>query len=344
MEAADRANANEAREADAVRVAEPEQHQDDETDSNAEDEEEEEEEEPIPTPDDEGIIEYTYPRDFGGRRWQDVVQRRYFRLIIDPACIDIPYAKFQQCKYLIEIVYPEGKDSQLLHIGYLAFEHCCNLQRMNPFPDGLVELDSCAFGDCCSLQGRITIPPSIQFVRGRCFAGCGAITSVVFESSTATTTKVVELHDGIFWSCAELRSVRLPNNLTVIPSNCFYGCCSLIDVPIPGTVRTIQSRAFADCALRAVDLPESVIVIGEKAYSGCSDVVSVTIRSSTNAVQLGRRMFKVCPSLSTIKMYPWHFPKIFEAMNEDASFIYKFFHQYHHQIQRHPQKKQRLQG
>ena len=136
---------------------------------------------------------------------------------------------------------------------------------------------------------------------------------------------------------------------------------------IPGTVQTIKLFAFAQClALRAVDLPESVIAIEGRAYRGCSNVVSVTIRSSTNAVQLGRNVFGDCPSLSTIKLYPWHFPKFFEAMNEDASFIYKFFHQYHHQIldeeaevgmvtrqhrngrrrrmQRPPQKKQRLQG
>ena len=189
MEAADRANANEAREADAVRVAEPEQHQDDDTDSNAEDEEEEEEEEPIPTPDDEGIIEYTYPRDFGGRRWQDVVQRRYFRLIIDASCIDIPNDKFRGCQYLIEIVYPEGKNrsSKLLRIGQSAFENCDNLQRMNKFPVGLIELGFSTFFGCSNLQGRITIPSSIRFVRGVCFAYCNAITSVVFESSTGGT-------------------------------------------------------------------------------------------------------------------------------------------------------------
>ena len=145
-------------------------------------------------------------------------------------------------------------------------------------------------------------------------------------------------------------------------------CCrSLLDVPIPGTVRTIQRFAFDNCgALIAVDLPESVIAIAGEAYRGCSLLVSVTIRSSTNAVQVGKNVFRGCPSLSTIKVYPWHFPKIFAAMTDDPSFLYKFFHQYHHQIvdeeaevgmvtrqhrngrrrrrQRPPQKKQRIQG
>ena len=320
----------------------------------------------IPTPE-EVTVEYTYPQDFQGRRWQEIVNRgQFFRLIIDPSCTGIPTEQFGRCKYLIEIVYPEGKNSKLLRIGYYAFERCCNLQRMNPFPDRLVELDRHAFSDCCSLQGRITFPPSIRYVRYSCFSDCKAITSVVFESSTATNTTVVQLEDGIFADCGGLFSARLPNNLTVIPGGCFYGCHSLIDVPIPGTVRTIRVQAFAFCALSAVDLPEGVIAIAREAYRGCSVLVSVTIRSSTNAVQVGRAVFGFCPLLSIIKMYPWHFPKIFEAMNEDSSFIYKFFHQYHHQIldeeaevgmvtrqhrngrrrrrQRHPQKKQRLLG
>ena len=237
---------------------------------------------------------------------------------------------------MIEIVYPEGKDSKLRRIGQDAFEECCNLQRMNPFPEGLVELEYCAFYGCSKLQGRITIPSSIQFVRGLCFSGCEVITSVVFESSTAATTIVVELQDGIFGHCTELRSVRLPRNLTVIPSNCFHGCSLLIDVPIPGTVRTIKFCAFAECALTVVDLPESVVAIDEKAYSGCTSMLRVTIRSSRNAVQVGRDVFGKCPSLATIRVVnPLVWSRVLSAMNTDPSFLYKFVRKYEGQIMTH---------
>ena len=339
MEAVDRANEG-VLDADDVSVAEPAQHQDDDTDSHDEDEdadeftdsssEDEEEEEPIPTPG-EVELEYTFPQDFVGRCWEQVVNDgQFFRLILDPSCPGIPTKQFRRCKYLIEIVYPEGKNSKLLHIGRYAFEDCCNLQRMNPFPDGLVDLGSRAFHDCWSLQGRITIPPSIRFVRESCFHSCKSITSVVFESSTATNTTAVELEDNSFGHCEELLSVRLPNNVTVIPYACFVCCFLLIDVPIPETVRTIKFHAFNQCALSAVDLPESVIAIEASAYYHCYSLVSVTIRSST--IKLARNMFGGCSSLSTIKVYPWHFPKVFEAMTYDPSLIYKFFHKYHHQI------------
>ena len=361
MEDVDRAN--EAMEADAVGAAavaaveRGEQHHDDESDSSSDEdeddsdedmdnsdseddddeEEEEEQEEPIPTPE-EVELEYTFPQDFVGRSWEDVVQRRYFRLIFDPACLEILREKFRGCKYLIEIVYPEGTESQLLRIGSSAFEYCCNLQRMNPLPEGLVDLGYCAFYECRKLQGRITIPSSIQFVRGSCFAHCESITSVVFDDpSISTTPTVVYLQHDVFWYCDELRFVRLPNNLTDIPSNCFYGCSLLSDVPIPGTVRTIQFCAFTNCgALRAVDLPESVIDIEQHAYDGCSSLLRVTIRSSTNAIQLGRKVFRACPSLATIRVVnPLVWSRVLSAMNYDPSFIYKFVRKYEGQIMTH---------
>jgi len=245
--------------------------------------------------------------------------------------------KFRGCKYLIEIVYPEGTESQLLRIGSSAFGNCCNLQRMNPFPDGLVELGGSAFSGCSKLPGRITIPPSIRFVREGCFNACDLISSVVFELSTATNTPVLELEGYIFRLCEELRSVRLPNNLTIIPIGCFVACCSLIDVPIPGRVRTIQSSAFTKCrALRAVDFPESVIAIDEKAYYDCSSLVSVTIRSSRNAVQVGRDVFGNCSSLATIRVVnPLIWSRVLSAMNTDPSFLYKFVRKYEGQIMTH---------
>ena len=267
-----------------------------------------------------------------------LIEKEYpnFRLLIDPSCTWIPPEKFRLCKYLIEIVYPEGTDSKLLLIDRWAFGGCYNLQRMNPFPGGLVELGVSAFDFCKKLQGRITIPASIRYVRDGCFNECISITSVIFEPSTSTTITVVELGIEIFAYCRELLSVRLPNNLPVIPNDCFFGCLSLLDVVIPRTVRTIQSGAFTYCALSEVDLPESVIVIDEAVYRSCSVLARVTIRSSTNVVQVGRDVFGDCPSLTTIRVVnPLVWSQLFSAMNTDPGFIYKFVRKYDDQIMTH---------
>ena len=364
----DNNRANEA--ADEVGVAEPEQRRDDETESSDEDdsdednsdeemedsdsddddeEEEEEEEEWVPPTPEEVQLEFTYPQDFVGRSWEDVVQRRHYRLLIDPSCIKIPYERFVNCIYLIEIVFAEN--SCLTEIGELAFGSCLNLQRMNPFPDGLVELGHSAFRGCWSLEGRIIIPPSIQFVRKSCFAYCESITSVVFESSTATTT-VLELEDEIFMYCKELRSVRLPNNLTVIPRECFCGCRSLIDVPIPGTVREVRTHALNGCSsLVSLDLPRNVTTIQNYAYAHCTSLKTVAIRSSSPNLQVGNGVFNDCPSLETMKVYPWIFPKLFHAVDASnlgiddyqPNFMYKFYRKYEHQLALYRQQQQQQQ-
>ena len=247
---------------------------------------------------------------------------------------------------MIKIVYPEGADSKLLRIGQQAFEKCCNLHQMNPFPDGLVELDYSAFDYCRKLQGRITIPPSIQFVRSSCFSDCNAITSVVFESSSATTT-VVELDSYIFRYCEELLSVRLPINLRVIPMGCFVRCCSLIDVPIPGTVHEVRTGALHGCSsLVSLDLPENVNLIQDYACARCTALKTVAIRSSSPNLRVGNAVFDSCPSLETIKVYPWIFPKLFHALDSDSyhlNFTYKFYRKYEHQIALYRQQQQQQQ-
>ena len=84
---------------------------------------------PVPLPD-AVDLEYTYPNDFdGGRRsWRDVVEEgRFFRLLIDPSCTDIPYQKFLNCMLLIEVVYfqMEAHSFELVQV-HLKIVKTCN--------------------------------------------------------------------------------------------------------------------------------------------------------------------------------------------------------------------------
>lgn len=346
---------------------------DDDGDSSSEDE-------PIPTPE-EVEIEYTYPQDFeGSRSWRDVVQGRFFRLFLDPSCTDIAAKKFQECARLIEIVVP--KNSVLTHIRRDAFSTCRNLQRItNGLPTTLVLMEERVFDSCTGLRGRLVIPPNVTFLGSSCFYFCTGLTSVVFETSTSAGIEqtTVVLGFSCFLDCIELQSVRLPQTLITIPCSCFMGCVKLTDIPIPKSVQTLEGWVFSECkSLRSMDLSENVNELGAFLFKNGASLESLTIRSSSSNIQFGQDFLVWCPLLSTIKVYPWHFPKIFEAMKyvnncsltdavESASFIYKFFHKYHHQIledeaevgvvtrqhrngrrrrriSRNPQKRQRLQG
>ena len=85
-------------------------------------------------------MEYTYPRDFVGKCWEDVVQRdavtrrhQSFRLRIDPSCTEIAARKFLGCSRLIELVF--AMNSCLTEIGEWAFTGTdeCLPDRTSPF-------------------------------------------------------------------------------------------------------------------------------------------------------------------------------------------------------------------
>merc|ERR1711865_777991 len=182
--------------------------EEDVSDSSSEDEEEEEAPR-IPTPE-EVDLEYTYPQDFQGRSWQDVVQRRYFRLILHPSCTGIPSSKFRYCNYLIEIVFAETS-SGLTEIGAWAFEDCLNLQRMTDFPVGLLRLRPSAYSGCRALSGVLVFPGTVVLVDEYCFHHCSAVTRVVFRDprTTPAATTPVELGRFVFKMCSALQSAQL---------------------------------------------------------------------------------------------------------------------------------------
>ena len=307
------------------------------------------EESVVPTAD-EVELEYTYPDDFPDRSyeaWRRVVTH-FFRLIIDPSCTNIPNHLFYMCTFLVEIVFPDH--SRLTRIGVSTFCECRNLQRMNKFPEGLLELGAHSFADCSSLQGQMTVPESIRYVRDSCFSFCTAITSVVFDYDPTTTTtaavanpnSVVELGDGIFYCCDELRSVRLPYNIIEIPSFCFYGCPKLTNVPIPVPVRVIRPQAFEDCrSLTSLYISENVHAMCRQSYNRCTALKCITIRSSN--IRFEFDVFRGCTALTSIKVLPTVWPKLFEVMNYQPNFIYKFLREYHYQIERFIEWKQNPQ-
>ena len=317
----------------------------DENDDSSDDDSSVEEE--IPTPE-EVTVEYTYPQDFQDRPWQDVVGRdpvtgqllyegHFFRLLLDPSCTQIAAYKFKNCSRLIELVVP--KNSVLTHIQHDAFYGCNNLQRItNGFPETLLIVEDYAFCLCRALHGRLVIPPKVRRLGFQCFLWCSALTSVVFEASTSTTVgtsphMAVVLGSYCFARCTQLKFVRLPPTLITIPTECFLGCINLIDILIPKSVQQIGRRSFKECRnLRSMELSDTVEELGPGAFLNCTSLERISIGGSSLQVQFGANIFLGCSSLSIIKMYPWLYPKLFEAMRYDPSFIYKFFHQYHHQI------------
>ena len=169
-----------------------------------------------------------------------------------------------------------------------------------------------------------------------CFDACRHLISVVFEEPTSPE-HVLEIHPFAFYSCVELRSVQLPKNLQAIPRGCFMFCSELREIPLPHSVRELGGLSFSNCTkLTSIDLPESIHLLGYDAYVSCLSLESITIRCASSNMQFERNIFKDCTALSTIRMYPWLYPKLFEAMKEHPrDFLYKFVRESQYQLERY---------
>lgn len=72
-------------------------------------------------------------------------------------------------------------------------------------------------------------------------AGRQDITSVTIGAD------IIDIDEGAFNGCVNLRTVKLPCHLESIGAYAFYNCKSLQELYIPGTLRILRVSAFSGC-------------------------------------------------------------------------------------------------
>ncbi len=72
---------------------------------------------------------------------------------------------------------------------------------------------------------------------------------------------------------AQIKSIILPDSLTVIGDDAFAACVHLEKIFLPPHLTKIGARAFMGCvSLAPVSIPESVQFIGEDAFAFCKNM------------------------------------------------------------------------
>lgn len=194
----------------------------------------------------------------------------------------------------------------------------------------VVSIDDYAFANCNQLIS-ITIPAYLREIGRNVFDGCTMLNKVVWNAMQAST--YTEVVDGVLYMyppfynntlrncsvsevvfgdyvmvvpvamCANmvnLKSVKLPETLSVIEQSAFSNCTVLENINIPSQVYSIGDFAFADCmSLKDVVLPTSLRSIGMGAFLNCESFTSVNIPE--NVTTIGGNAFQNCTSLSSIK-------------------------------------------
>lgn len=125
------------------------------------------------------------------------------------------------------------------------------------------------------------------------FRNCFSLKSIIIPNS------VTLIDEYAFHSCFSLTSVTIPNNVTFIGGYAFYRCLSLPSIVIPNNVTAIGVHAFNGCSsLISIEIPNSVTTIGHNAFSDCTSLVSIEIPNSVTSI--GGGVFRYCASLKTL--------------------------------------------
>ena len=79
-----------------------------------------------------------------------------------------------------------------------------------------------------------------------------------------------------FKGCTSLKSITIPDSVTIIGECAFSECTSLESITIPNSVISIEDEAFGGCKnLKSVIIPGSVTTIGEDVFWGCTKLESL---------------------------------------------------------------------
>lgn len=96
----------------------------------------------------------------------------------------------------------------------------------------------------------------------------------------------VEISFYAFEAKYDVRSVVIPETVTLIGEGAFMDCSSLETVNIPEAVTGIDRGAFVACtSLKEITIPENVTYVREEAFTACESLISLTINNPSLAYE-----------------------------------------------------------
>ena len=149
------------------------------------------------------------------------------------------------------------------------------------------------------LQDKKVVVPStyenlpVTRIADKMFYKCASLTEVVLPNT------LKEIGANAFYNCDALESIELPESVTAIGSSAFSGCLSLKKIVVPDGIERIEGNMFGDCtSLTEVVLPSTLKEIRGMAFLGCIVLENIELPESVTAI--GSIAFGGCSSLKKI--------------------------------------------
>lgn len=130
-------------------------------------------------------------------------------------------------------------------------------------------------------SGTINIPSGVTSIGAQAFMLCYNITSIVIPES------VTSIGENAF-SATAIKSITLPDNISIIPNSAFIGCIYLETVHLPNGLQIIGDEAFANCySLQTIKIPNGVKSIGNATFANCNNLITITIPKTVESIGEG---------------------------------------------------------
>ena len=123
---------------------------------------------------------------------------------------------------------------------------------------------------------KVIVEEGIAVLYDRTFRRFYALEEVVLPS---TLTTIGAAGSGVFQSCNNLKTIVLPESLTVLGKGSFQECTSLESINIPAGVTRIESDALRNTGLKSVEFHAGVTYFGAQAFRDCKQLTEVTIKA-----------------------------------------------------------------
>ena len=100
-----------------------------------------------------------------------------------------------------------------------------------------------------------------------------------------TLTTIGATGSGVFQSCTALKSIVIPESVTVLGKGTFQECSSLESINIPSGVTRIEADALRATGLVSVEFHEGVTYFGAQAFRECKQLKEVIINAPEFTVE-----------------------------------------------------------